>query len=102
VTTEITGEAQSAGVSARVHPGGALAALALTGSALDLGAARLSATIVAVVAEATERANRRTHHALRDALTGLDERDLNALGLDRDETLTEQVESTTPQTWRTA
>ena len=102
MTTEITGEAASAGVSARVHPGGALAGLSLTGPALDLGAVRLASTIVEVVAEATARANRRTQHALREALTGLDERDLNALGLDRDESRTEQVESTTPQTWRTA
>jgi len=102
VTTEITGDARDSGVEARVYPGGALAALTLTAPALDLGAARLAATIVDVVAEATARANRRTRHALRDALTGLDERDLTALGLDKDETLTERVESTTPQTWRTA
>lgn len=102
MTTEITGDARDAGVEVRVHPGGALAALTLTAPALDLGAVKLAATIVDVVAEATARANRRTQHALRDALTGLDERDLNALGLDKDEALTEQVESTTPQTWRTA
>ena len=53
--------------------------------------------MVAAVASATAQANQRTKHALREALTGLDPA---ALGLSQSAALTEQVESTVPDTWR--
>jgi hypothetical protein len=95
--TEIKGASSRRGVSVEVHPGGALSALALTPAALDLGAAVLAATVVETVASATAQANQRTKHALRTALDGLD---LSALGLSHSAALTEQVESTVPDTWR--
>jgi len=95
--TEIKGASSRRGVSVEVHPGGALSALALTPAALDLGAAVLAATVVETVASATAQANQRTKHALRTALDGLD---LSALGLSHSGALTEQVESTVPDTWR--
>lgn len=95
--SEIKGAATSRGVSVEVHPGGAMTALTMTPAALDLGATRLAATIVDAVAAATAQANQRTKHALRAALTGLD---LSVVGLSHSADLTEQVESTVPDTWR--
>lgn len=95
--SEIKGAATQRGVTVEVHPGGALSALTLTPAALDVGASVLASTVVAAVASATAQANQRTKHALREALTGLD---LSALGLSQSDVLTEQVESTVPNTWR--
>jgi DNA-binding protein YbaB len=95
--TEIKGASSRRGVSVEVHPGGALSALSLSPAALDLGAAVLAATVVETVASATAQANQRTKHALRTALDGLD---LSVLGLSHSAALTEQVESTVPDTWR--
>lgn len=95
--SEIKGAAQDRGVTAEVHPGGALTALSLTPAALDLGAAVLARTIVDVVATATAQANQRTKHALRSALADVDPA---AVGLTHTDTLTERVESTVPTTWQ--
>ncbi|GAB3463971.1 hypothetical protein [Actinophytocola sediminis] len=97
--SEITASRTTDGVTVEVHPGGALSSLSLTRHALALGQDALAATIVATVAEATAVANQRTKHALRDALTGLDERSLTALGLHQDAATTERAESTVPDTW---
>jgi hypothetical protein len=53
--------------------------------------------VVEAIATATAQANQRTKHALREALTGLDPA---SLGLTQSESLTEQAESTVPDTWR--
>jgi DNA-binding protein YbaB len=95
--SEIKGAATRHGVSVEVHPGGAMTALRMTPAALDLGATVLAATVVEAVATATAQANQRTKHALRTALAGLD---LSALGLTHSAALTEQAESTVPDTWR--
>jgi hypothetical protein len=91
---EITGTAVAhrGAIAVEVFPGGALSSIALSERALSLGTRTLAAGILDAVAEATARANQRTKHALRDALTGL--------GLDSDPTLLERVEATTPETWR--
>jgi hypothetical protein len=100
--TEITGTAtrHSDEIRVEVAPGGALSSISLSDKATTLGPTTLAAAVVDAVAEATARANQRTKSALRDALAGLDRRDLAILGLDQDETLTERVETTTPRTWR--
>jgi hypothetical protein len=95
--SDIRGAATVRGVTAEVCPGGALAGLSLTRSALDQGAAVLAATVVEAVATATAQANQRTKHALRAALSGVDPA---LLGLTQSESLTEQAESTVPDTWR--
>ena len=97
LASEIKGHAAHRGVAVSVHPGGSLAELTLSPSALDLGASVLAESVLEAVAEATAQANQRTKHALREALVGLD---LTVLGLDQSETLTERVESTTPDTWQ--
>jgi hypothetical protein len=100
--TEITGEARAHGdaITVEVHPGGALSSITLSDKATALGARALAAGILGAVAEATALANQRTKHALRAALPALGERELAVLGLDSDAALTEQVETTTPRTWR--
>ncbi len=95
--SEITGQSTLRGVTVTVHPGGALTALALSPAALSLGASALASTVVEAVATATAVANQRTKHALRQALKGVDPA---AVGLTHEATLTEQVESTVPTTWR--
>lgn len=95
--SDIRGAATLRGVTAEVSPGGGLAGLALSQQAVDLGAAALAETVVEAVAQATAQANQRTKHALREALTGVDPA---VLGLAQSESLTEQVESTVPDTWR--
>ena len=95
--SDIRGAATVRGVTAEVCPGGALAGLALTRSALDQGATALAAAVVDAVAAATAQANQRTKHALREVLTGVDPA---ALGLTQAESLTERAESTVPDTWR--
>ena len=95
--SEIRGAATMRGVTAEVCPGGALAGLTLTQSAVDQGATALAATVVEAVATATAQANQRTKHALRSALAGVDP---SLLGLAQSESLTERAESTVPDTWR--
>jgi DNA-binding protein YbaB len=95
--SEIKGAATLRGVTAEVYPGGALAGLTLTRSALDQGATVLADAVVAAVAQATAQANQRTKHALRSVLGGVDPA---VLGLAQSESLTERVESTVPDTWR--
>ena len=102
--TEITGAAtiHSGAIHVEVAPGGALSSITLSDKATALGPDELATAVLAAVAEATAQANQRTKSALRDALVGMDHRDLAIFGLDQDETLTERVEATTPQTWRQA
>jgi len=95
--SEIRGAATLRGVTAEVCPGGALATLTLTQQAVDQGATALAASVVEAIAVATAQANQRTKHALEEALTGIDP---TTLGLTQPESLTEQVESTVPTTWR--
>ena len=95
--SEIKGAATLRGVTAEVCPGGALAGLTLSHEAVDQGAVALAGTVVEAIALATAQANERTKHALRSALAGLD---VSALGLDHAPALTEQTESTVPDTWR--
>ena len=95
--SEIKGAATLRGVTAEVCPGGALAGLSLTQAAVDQGAAALACTVVEAIAMATAQANQRTRHALREALAGVD---VSVLGLTQSESLTEQAESTVPDTWR--
>lgn len=95
--SEIRGAATLRGVTVEVCPGGALAGLTLSRAAVDQGASALADTVVAAIGLATAQANQRTRHALRDALAGVDP---SVLGLTQPETLTEQAESTVPDTWR--
>lgn len=95
--SEIKGAATLRGVRAEVCPGGALAGLTLSQQAVDQGAAALAGTVVEAIALATAQANQRAKHALRDALAGVDP---SLLGLAQSESLTEQAESTVPDTWR--
>jgi hypothetical protein len=95
--SEIKGAATLRGVTAEVCPGGALAGLTLSQQAVDQGATALAATVLEAVSLATAQANQRTKHALRSALAGLDPA---ALGLTQSESMTEQAESTVPDTWR--
>jgi DNA-binding protein YbaB len=99
--TEITGTARRPGVAVEVFPGGALSEITLSARALDLGARHLAGSILDAVREATAQANQRTKNALGAALAGLGDRELEVLGLRQDDALTERVEATTPQTWRT-
>jgi hypothetical protein len=100
----ITGHARDhhAGITVEVGPGGALQSIRLTNRALRLGRFTLSAKILDLVRTATAHANQRAKNALRDQLTYLDVSELESLGLGHDDRLTESVESTTPDTWRTA
>lgn len=95
--SEIRGAATMRGVTVEVCPGGALAALTLTQQAVDQGATVLAASVVEAIAVATAQANQKTKHALAEALTDIDPA---TLGLTQQESLTEQVESTVPTTWR--
>lgn len=100
--SEISGTATGHDGSIRIEvaPGGALSSISLSDKAIALGPDTLAAAVRTAVAEATAQANQRTKSALRDALVGMDRRDLAILGLDQDEALTERVEATTPRTWR--
>jgi hypothetical protein len=95
--SEIKGAATLRGVTAEVCPGGALAGLTLSQQAVDQGATALAGAVVEAIALATAQANQRTKHALSSVLAGLD---VSALGLAQSESLTEQAESTVPDTWR--
>ena len=95
--SEIKGAATLRGVTAEVHPGGALAGLRLSRQAVDQGATTLAGTVVETIALATAQANQRAKHALREALSGVD---VSALGLAQSTSLTELAESTVPDTWR--
>lgn len=95
--SEIKGAATLRGVTAEVLPGGALAGLTLSQQAVDQGATALAGAVVEAITLATAQANQRTKHALREALTGVD---VSALGLTQSASLTEQAESTVPDTWR--
>jgi hypothetical protein len=95
--SEIRGAATLRGVTAEVCPGGALSGLTLSQRAVDQGAAALAETVVQTIALATAQANQRTRHALHDVLTGVDP---EVLGLTQPAALTEQAESTVPDTWR--
>ncbi|MFC4858446.1 YbaB/EbfC family DNA-binding protein [Actinophytocola glycyrrhizae] len=95
--SEIKGAATLRGVTAEVCPGGALAGLTLSQQAVDQGAAVLASTVVEAIALATAQANQRARHVLRAALAGVD---VSALGLTQSASLTEQAESTVPDTWR--
>jgi len=95
--SEIKGAATLRGVTVEVCPGGALAGLTLSQQAVDQGATALAGTVVEAIAMATAQANQRTKHALREALTGVDPA---VLGLTQPASLTEQAESTVPDTWR--
>lgn len=95
--SEIKGAATLRGVTAEVCPGGALAGLTLSQPAVDQGAEVLAETVVEAIALATAQANQRTKHALHAALAGVD---VSALGLTQAASLTEQAESTVPETWR--
>lgn len=99
--SEINGSARARGIVVEVFPGGALSSISLTEPALELGARTLATAVLETVAEATAVANQRTKSALREALVGLGERDLEVLGLSQEAALTERAEGTTPDTWRT-
>ncbi|HEX9334972.1 MAG TPA: YbaB/EbfC family DNA-binding protein [Pseudonocardiaceae bacterium] len=75
----ITGTASTVdgSVTVEVSIGGGLRAVRLTRSALDLGANRLAATVMAVAARATALANQRATLAFRDSADEL----LAGLGL---------------------
>ncbi|WP_236790966.1 YbaB/EbfC family nucleoid-associated protein [Amycolatopsis sp. GM8] len=94
----ITANARQDGVSVEVAPGGALRSIELTPEALRAGGTRLARTILAVVDEATARANQRAKHEM--AVDGLTEADAAVLGLAQDAALTEAAEGTTPERWR--
>jgi DNA-binding protein YbaB len=86
---EITGTATQRGVSVSVHPGGSLAELTLTRTAINLGADDLAAAVLAAVSQATKDADKQARHAL--AAAGAD---LSVLGP------VEEPECTVPDTWR--
>ncbi|MDA3645653.1 YbaB/EbfC family DNA-binding protein [Saccharopolyspora indica] len=77
----IIGRAQRDGVSVAVAPGGALRNVQLEPVALQQGGAKLASTILALVREATGRANREAEAAIREQADGLSDADFAALGL---------------------
>jgi hypothetical protein len=93
----ITGTARdsSAQMTVTVGPGGGLVDLTLTSRSTRLGGRGLAVAILALVARATAEANLRV---VRES--SLDDGDLDALGMGLDGQLAEEVESTTPETWR--
>lgn len=96
----ITANAQRDGVTLEVTPGGALRGLELTEDALRTGGPALARTILALVGEATARADQRARLAMRDAIGDLTDSEATVLGLTRDDKLTEVAEGTTPEHWR--
>lgn len=87
--TTIKGDATLRGVTVSVHPGGALASLELSRTALAQGPSALASTVLEAVAAATASANKETRKAL--ALAGAD---LSVLGP------VEEPDFTVPDTWR--
>lgn len=96
MTIEGTARAADGSVRLTVAPGGSLRTLELRPGALDQGARHLAETIRTLAKLATAQANQRAGHLLR----GLPPTSVTALGCVVDPTLVEQVESTTPDTWR--
>jgi DNA-binding protein YbaB len=95
----VTGQAGRDGVLVKVAQGGALQALTLDPEAVDLGPRGLADTILTAVREANAKATRRAALAVQQQHSELTERDLAALGLTQDTSLTEVAETTTPNTW---
>jgi len=97
----ITGQARdaAAGVTVEVGPGGGLRSITLTERSLRLGGEALAAAILSTARIATAHANQRARHALPEALAGLGDAELAALGLGVDPDLADAVEQTTPDTW---
>jgi DNA-binding protein YbaB len=95
--SEIRGAATLRGVTVEVCPGGALASLSLAKAAVAQDPVALAETVVEAIALATAQANQRTKHALCEALSGVDPA---LLGLTQSATLTEQAETTVPDTWQ--
>ncbi|MFD5826094.1 YbaB/EbfC family DNA-binding protein [Lentzea sp. NPDC060358] len=88
-----TGKAQHAtGIAIEVGVGGGLRALTLTERSMRLGRAALADEILTLVRIATARANERARHLLGDE-------HLETLGLPVAAELTEEIESTTPESW---
>ncbi|MER7016063.1 YbaB/EbfC family DNA-binding protein [Saccharopolyspora sp. NPDC000359] len=77
----IIGRAQRDGVSVAVAPGGALRSVQLEPAALQLGGARLASTVLALVRQAAQHANREAEAAIRAQAEGLSDADFAALGL---------------------
>ncbi|MER7083405.1 hypothetical protein SAMN02982929_01709 [Saccharopolyspora kobensis] len=77
----IIGRAQRDGVTVAVAPGGALRNVLLEPVALQQGGAKLASTILALVREATGRANREAEAVIREQAGGLSDADFAALGL---------------------
>lgn len=77
----IIGRAQRDGVSVSVAPGGALRSVQLEPVALERGGAALARTVLALVRDATQRANRDAEAAIREQAEGLSDADVAALGL---------------------
>ena len=89
----------SAGIAVEVGPGGGLRAITLTDKSMRLGNDRLASTILDLVRGATAQANQRARYAMPDALRGLSEAELDALGIGQEAELAEAIEMTTPDTW---
>lgn len=89
----ITGHAHhSTGTAVEVGVGGGMRAITLTERSMRLGRAALADEILTLVRIATARANERARHALGDE-------HLETLGIHADAELTEEIESTTPESW---
>ena len=89
----ITGRAHHAtGISIEVGVGGGMRAITLTERSMRLGRAALADEILTLVRIATGRANERARHVLGDE-------HLETLGLHLDAELTDEIESTTPESW---
>jgi hypothetical protein len=96
---EATARADDGSITVHAGPGGGIRSVELTGAALDRGASWLAGEILRTAATATAHARVRTRAALRVA--GVDERTLDGVGLPEHKELAQQLESTTPTTWRT-
>ncbi|ANZ40866.1 hypothetical protein BBK82_37665 [Lentzea guizhouensis] len=89
----ITGHAyHDTGIAIEVGAGGGLRTLTLTERSMRLGRAALADEILTLVRIATGRANERARHALGGE-------HLETLGIHADTELTEEIESTTPESW---
>ncbi|HEX4725687.1 MAG TPA: YbaB/EbfC family DNA-binding protein [Pseudonocardiaceae bacterium] len=91
----ITGTASTVDgtVTVEVGIGGGLRAVRLTPAALDLGAARLAATVLDVAARATALANQRANLMFRRTLGGSTDELLAGLGLSYARDLVEDDDS---------
>ncbi|QIZ38402.1 YbaB/EbfC family DNA-binding protein [Saccharopolyspora sp. ASAGF58] len=96
----IIGRAQRNGVSVEVVPGGALQSLELAPEALELGAARLAATIEALVRAAAAKANRTAGEAIREESGELHPDVLAALGLPQDDADAGTDDTAAAEAWR--